>query len=116
MASFDKIKPGELWVILGTRSHLRCIAIHELIATIDPWYGSSPPIFHAFTGCDTVSPFSGRGKRTAWAAWRAFTEVTDAFIEREFMPSEVSEESMSWLERFVELMYDHTSDITEIYI
>ena len=30
------------------------------------------------------------------------------------MPFAVSEESMSWLERFVVLMYDNTSDITEI--
>ena len=30
------------------------------------------------------------------------------------MSSEVSEESMSRLERFVVLMYDRTSDITEI--
>ena len=30
------------------------------------------------------------------------------------MPSAVSEESMSWLERFVVLMCDKTSDITEI--
>ena len=41
-------------------------------------------------------------------------EVTDAFIELEREPSEVSEESMSWLERFVVLMYDNTSDTMEI--
>ena len=50
VASFDKIKPDELWVILGTGSYLRCIAIHEM-ATMDPRYCSSLPIFHAFTGC-----------------------------------------------------------------
>ena len=32
VASFDKIKPDELWVILSTGSHLRSIAIHELMA------------------------------------------------------------------------------------
>ena len=30
------------------------------------------------------------------------------------MPSAVSEESMSWLERFVVLMYDNNSDTMEI--
>ena len=24
------------------------------------------PFFHALTGCDTVSAFHGKGKRTAW--------------------------------------------------
>ena len=66
VASFDKFKPDELWVILGSGSHLPCIAIHGLMATMDPRYCSSLPIVHAFTGCDTVSSFSGRGKKTAW--------------------------------------------------
>ena len=96
VASFDKIKPDELWVILGTGSHLQCIAIDELMVTMDPRYCSSLSIFHAFTGCDTVS-FSGRGKKTVWATWREFTEFTDAFIELECMPSEVSEEPISSL-------------------
>ena len=29
------------------------------------------PMFHAFTGCDTVSFFGGKGKKTAWNTWRA---------------------------------------------
>ena len=83
------------------------------MAKMDYRYCNSLPIFHAFTGCDTVS-FSGGGKKTVWTTWRAFLEVTDAFIELERMPSVVSEESMSWLERFVVLMYDNTSDTMEI--
>ena len=75
VASFDKIKPDEF----GTGSHLRSIAIHELMTEMDSRYCNSLPIFHAFTGCDAVS-FSGRGKKTVWATWRAFLEVTDAFI------------------------------------
>ena len=43
-----------------------------------------------------------------------FPEVTDAFEELFRMPSDVSEESMSLLERFVVLMYDRTSDIMEV--
>ena len=114
VASFDKIKPEELWITLGTGSSLRCIVVHELIATIDPRWCSSLPIFHALTGCDTVSAFSGRGKKTAWETWKAFPEVTDAFGELQEMPAEVSEKSMSLLERFVVLMYDRTSDIMEV--
>ena len=53
VASFDKIKPDELWVIIGTGSNLRCIAVHELVATMDPRCCSSLPIFHALTGCVT---------------------------------------------------------------
>ena len=66
VATFDKIKPYELWVILGTGSHFRSTAIHELMTKMDSRYCNSLPIFHAFTVCDTVF-FSGRGKKTVWA-------------------------------------------------
>ncbi len=67
-------------------------------------------VFHAFTGCDTVSSFGGRRKKTAWATWKSFAEVTTAFNEPLFMPTEVSEGSILLLERFVVLMYDRTSE------
>ena len=45
-----------------------------------------------------------------------FPEVTDAFEELLRMPSDVSEESMPLLERFLVLMYDRTSDIMEVNV
>ena len=39
------------------------------------------PMFHALTGCDTVSAFAGRGKRTAWMVWESFPELTKALSE-----------------------------------
>ena len=71
-------------------------------------------IFHALIGCDTVSSFVGRRKKTAWEIWKVFPGVTDAFEELLRMPSDVSEESMSLLKRFVVLMYDRASDIREV--
>ena len=68
------------------------------------------PIFHAFTGCDTISAVSGRGKKTAWKTWESFSEVNSAFSELRCMPSEVSEGSVLLLERFVMLLYDQTSE------
>ncbi len=72
------------------------------------------PLFHALTGCDTVSAFAGRGQKTAWETWKAFSEVTEAFHELMQMPGDVSELSKSLLERFVMLMYDRMSNIMEV--
>lgn len=36
------------------------------------------PAFHAITGCDTVSAFYGKGKKTAWQAWQASPALTSA--------------------------------------
>ena len=35
------------------------------------------PVWFAFTGCDTVSAFSGRGKKIVWDTWNAFPDITD---------------------------------------
>ena len=63
MATFDQIQPDELWVSFGTGSNFRYIAVHELVATLSPRQCLSLPVFHAITGCDTVSAFAGRGKK-----------------------------------------------------
>ena len=37
------------------------------------------PFLHAFTGCDTVSAFPGKGKKSAWQTWEVFPDATDVF-------------------------------------
>ena len=44
-------------------------------------------MFHAFTGCDTVSSFGGRGKKTAWETWKAYEDVTPVFSALTACPS-----------------------------
>lgn len=114
VASFSKIGPDELWIAFGVGSNFRYIAVHEMVSTMSPSECLTLPVFHAFTGCDTVSTFAGRGKKTAWKAWKSFPEVNDAFNELLSMPNEISERSMLLLERFVVLMYDRTSESTTV--
>ena len=76
---------------------------------MDPRICATLPVFHALTGCDTVSAFSGRGKKTAWNTWEVFPEVTEAFEDLD-----MSEATMALLEPFVVLLYDHTSDIMNV--
>ncbi|GFN95538.1 hypothetical protein PoB_002204400 [Plakobranchus ocellatus] len=58
-------------------------------------------MFHAFTGCDTVSSFAGRGKKTAFHIWKSFDEVTPVF-------------SSLFLEAYVVLLYDCTCTETTV--
>ena len=46
--------------------------------------------------------------------WKAFPEVTEAFAELQQMQGDLNELSKSRLERFVVLMYDRTSEATEV--
>jgi len=77
---------------------------------MDPRNCAVLPVFHAFTGCDTVSSFGGRGKKTAWKVWEVFPEVTEAF-EHLLLMEEIGDSVTSVLERFVVLLYDRTSDL-----
>jgi len=45
---------------------LRHLAAHEIARKIGQQKAKALPLFHAITGCDTVSFFGGKGKRTAW--------------------------------------------------
>ena len=57
----------------------------------------------AFTGCDTVSSFSGCGEKTAWNVWEAFPEITN-----------VADDNLTLIERFVALLYDRTGSTSSV--
>lgn len=104
----------ELWIAFGTGKNFRYIAAHELMSCLGPDKSKSLPIFHAVTGCDTVSAFAGRGEKTAWAIWDTFPEVTEAFLQLATGPSDVPGNIVATIERFVVLLYDRTSTCTEV--
>jgi len=55
---------------------------HEISQSIGQEMSNALPFFHAFTGCDTVSCFTGHGKKTAWATWKLFNNATNVFSFR----------------------------------
>ena len=70
----------EVWIAFGTGKHLRFIAAHEISRSLGPQTSMALPFFHAFTGCDNVFSFSGRGKKAAFQTCNAFPQVTTAFL------------------------------------
>ena len=50
VASFNNISPDKLWFALGTGSSFRYIAVHQLVATMNPRQCVSLPIFLALSG------------------------------------------------------------------
>jgi len=59
----QKIACLELWVAIETGQHLRYTSAHELACVLGPERVCALPLFHAFTGCDTVSAFVGWERR-----------------------------------------------------
>ena len=66
VATFPRLAMEELCVAFGTGKHLRYIPAHEIAKSLGSEKPKALPMFHAFTGCDTVSSFSTKGKKTAW--------------------------------------------------
>ena len=61
--------------------------------------------FHDVSGCDTVSSYLGRGKKSAWLAWSSFPSVTYAFLDLYLQPVDVSSETLYKIERCIVVMY-----------
>ncbi|KAE8737192.1 hypothetical protein FOCC_FOCC017347, partial [Frankliniella occidentalis] len=70
-----------LWVKLGTGTHVKHYAAHEIAKSLGKDKAVALLGFHAFTGCDEVSFLSGHGKKSAWNKWNLFPEVTKAKTE-----------------------------------
>jgi len=71
-------------------------------------------MFHSLTGCDTASSFASYGKTTAWAVWNVLPELTKAPSKLSSAPSDIPEEVLHTIDRFVILLYDRTSTCTDI--
>jgi len=71
-------------------------------------------MFHALIGCDTVSSFATRGKKTAWAVWTVLPELTEVLLLLSSAPRDIPDDATRIIERFVILLYDRISKCTDI--
>ena len=98
----------------GTGKHLHNLPAHTIATSLGQDKSSALPMFHAIKGCDTVSFFGGRGKKTAWEVWKVFPELMLVLRALAALPKDISEEHMAVIERFVILLYDRTSSLKSV--
>ena len=109
-----RIPQKEVWLAFGMENLFRYYAIHEIARSLGPQKSLALPVLHAFTGCDTVSFFAGKSKKSARDTWNVFPEVTSAILEITYAPSELSEECTRNIETFVVLLYDRGSELKSV--
>ena len=56
----------EVWMVSGTSKQPKCYPVHIIASKLDNDILENMLGFHALTGCDTTSSFSGIGKKTCW--------------------------------------------------
>ena len=110
VASAQRLDLAELWIAFGVGKNFQFFVAHEIAKVLGCDQCIALPMFHAFTGCDTVSFFGGKGKKTAWDTWKAYKEVTPAFCALAARPTlQTVQEWLGPHEQFVILLYDHSS-------
>ena len=104
----------KLWLSFGQGGYLRWIPVHDVCQKIGLEKSKGILFFHAFTGCDVVSAFRGKGKTAAWQTWNVYPEVSPVFTKLSTHPSVICDEEQKVLEQFVITMYDRSSEATDI--
>ena len=54
----------DLWVAFGVGKNFQYIHSNSICNDLGREQSRALPIFHAFSGCDTTSPFCGKGKKS----------------------------------------------------
>jgi hypothetical protein len=95
-------------VEVGVTQQHRVIPAQENHHTPDPQKSKALPGFHAFTGCNTVSSFSGIEKKKAFDVWRSYPDATDAFLDLSSASTATRPRTQELLKRFVVLCHERT--------
>ena len=90
----------EMRITFGLGKHVYNLAAHSIALSLGQDKSSLLPMFRALTGCDTLSFFGGRGKKSAWDTWMAFLELTPVLRSLKSSPANIADDSMDVIERF----------------
>ena len=65
LQAIQELGRRQLWVAFGQGQYLRWVPVHDLCCTLGE-KSKGMLFFHTFTGCDVVSEFRSKGKKSAW--------------------------------------------------
>ena len=65
-----------MWISYSSSKQVHNLPAHAIATSLGREKSCVLLMFNALTGCDTVSLFGGKGKKTAWDVWNVFPEVT----------------------------------------
>lgn len=114
IAARQQLGEGELRLLFGTGRNSCYISVNTIADRIGETWS---PLFHALMGCDTVSAFVGKGKKTAWESWKAYPDIATTFVslvDNPFSLDENQEVHMQKIERFIVIMYERASSLVSV--
>ncbi len=114
----EKNPSGEIWVAFGTAKRYCYYHVNTIFEKLGRNKSISLPPFHAFTGCDSTSSFFG-SKKSAWLAWNACPEVTEALLfiaANPYASVNLLLLHYTTLERFTVVLYHKTSSLSSVVL
>ena len=104
----------QFWISFGVGNHNCHTPVHAVANSLLAEKSKAMMIFHAISGCDTVSSFLGKGKKSAWSAWTDCPAVTGAFTTLSSQPEEVDPQSMTGIQRCTTIMHSRTCTLSRV--
>ena len=83
----------KLWISFGQGANHRWIPVQDVCRVIGLKKSKGIPFFHAFTGCDVVSAFRGKGKKAAWQTWNVYPEASPVFTKLSMHPPVIDDKN-----------------------
>jgi hypothetical protein len=108
---------ADIWIAFGMGKYFQNLSVNAICASLGSQVSMALPVFHAFSGCDTTSCFYGKGKKSAWMAWKSYPKVTESFMtlrNHPYRTLSVQDLAFKDLERFTVVVYDKTSPVLSI--
>ena len=106
-----------IWVAFGMGKKYRFYHINNMYRSLGEPKSLALLMFHAYSGCDTTSAFSGKGKKSTWRAWQAYDDATEIFVslaKHPFQQLDVDCQQFQKLERLTVKVYDKSSPLCSI--
>ena len=111
---FSDIGVDKLWVSFGIGNKLRNISTHDICSTMSSTKAKALSVFHALTGTDNTSFFSGTGKKSAYAKWSTRPELTTTLCHLMDKPETPSSDDIAVIESFVISLYSVSCTLTDV--
>ena len=100
----------ELWVEFVVKLNPKWIAVHRLSQSLSLPKCVAFPSWYGLAGCDAVSSFHGKGKKSSWETSKSYPKATEIFLVlSNSVDGVLSNYSISAIERIICLMYHKTT-------
>ena len=106
-----EVLTADIWVAFGTGNNYSCVHINAICHSLVSETSTALPIFHCYTGCDTISVFCGKGKKSAWDAWSSYRGHSGLQLHGSKWALSLDNRwpHFKLLERYTVVIYDKTS-------